>query len=105
LAEVILVATMTVRREAIDEFRSFENQAAGIMAKHGGIIERTVVVDSGSGPLQEIHIVTFPSEQALAAYQADDGLRKLARLREQSVIKTEIIRGEAGPDYRPEALA
>ena len=99
---MIIVATMTVRRDALGTFRSFERQAAAIMAKYGGAIERTVVVDNGSGPLQEIHFVSFPGEQAFIAYRTDEDLQRLAPLREQSIISTEIARGEAGPDYRPE---
>ena len=97
---MLLVATMTVRREAIDEFRAFERQAAAIMARYGGVIERSIVADDGSGPLQEVHVVSFPDERALAAYQVDDGLQRIAPLRERSVIQTVIVRGEAGPDDR-----
>jgi hypothetical protein len=99
---LFLVATITVRREEVDAFRSFERAAAAVMAKYGGAIERAIVVDDGSAPLQEIHVVSFPDEQAFAAYRADEGLGRLAPLRERSVIRTEIARGHAGPDYSAE---
>ena len=99
---MLLVATMTVRREAVEDFRAFERRAATIMAKYGGVIERTIVADDGSTPLQEVHVVSFPDERAFAAYQADEGLQRIAPLRERSVIQTVIVRGEAGPDYRSE---
>ena len=99
---MILVATMTVRREAVEDFRAFERRAAAIMSKYGGVIERSIVVDDGSTPIQEIHVVSFPDGQAFAAYQADEDLQRIAPLRERSVTQTVIVRGEAGPDYRPE---
>ena len=96
-----LVVILTVRSEAIDKFRTFEKKAAVVMAKHGGAIERTVVVlpESTRGFLKEIHLVTFPHEQALLAYQQDGDLREVAHLREESVVQTEILVGENGPDY------
>jgi hypothetical protein len=60
------------------------------------------VVDAGDAAfVREVHLVTFPNEQALAAYQADPALRALAPLREASVVRTEILTGEEGPDYGP----
>ncbi len=98
---VTLVVILTVRSEALDKFRTFEKKAAGVMAKYGGAIERTVVIapQSTGDFLKEIHIVTFPHEQALFAYQRDGDLREVAHLREESVVKTEILMGEDGPDY------
>lgn len=42
-AHVTLVVILTVRREALEQFRAFEAQAAAVMTTHGGRIERTVV--------------------------------------------------------------
>jgi len=96
-----LLAMMTVRRDAIEKFRAFERRAATVMRTHGGRIERTVVVAVDGSPdlFKEIHVVTFPSESAFAAYRGDEGLSELAHLREQSVVHTEILAGEDGPDY------
>ena len=100
-----LVVILTVRGEAIDKFRIFERQAARVMAKHGGAIERTVVIPPvrPGEVLKEIHIVTFPNEQALEAYREDSDLKQLAHLREEAVVQTEIFVGEDGPDYTPDA--
>ena len=71
------------------------------MKSHGGRIERTVVVtiDSSADVLKEIHIVTFPSAEAYAAYRSDQRLGELARLREEAIVHTEVLVGEAGPTY------
>jgi hypothetical protein len=96
-----LVAILTVRRDALDGFRAFERHAASVMARHGGRIERTVVVSPPGTPdlIKEVHIVTFPDERALAAYRADPRRGELAHLRDESVVHTEILAGEDGPDY------
>jgi hypothetical protein len=41
---VTLVAILTVRKDALDQFRAFERHAAAVMRAHGGRIERTVAV-------------------------------------------------------------
>ncbi len=98
---MILVVILTVRRDAIEKFRAFEKHAAGVMATHGGRIERTVVVapDGAADVFKEIHVVTFPDEQAFAAYRADERLARFARLRDESVVHTEVLAGEDGPSY------
>ena len=48
---------------------------------------------------KEIHVVTFPTEEAFAAYRNDERLRELARLRAEAVVHTELLVGEDGPSY------
>jgi antibiotic biosynthesis monooxygenase (ABM) superfamily enzyme len=96
---VTIVAIMTVRRAALETFRAFEREAAAVMATHGGRIERTIVVPGDADVLKEIHVVTFPHEQAYAAYRGDDRRRALAPLRDESVVHTEVLIGEDGPRY------
>jgi uncharacterized protein (DUF1330 family) len=96
-----LVAILTVRRQALEQFRAFERHAAEVMRRHGGRIERTVVaaVDGRPDLVKEIHIVTFPSEQAFSDYRNDERLTPFVHLREQSVVHTELLVGEDGPSY------
>lgn len=96
-----LVVILTVRRDAIEKFRTFERHAARVMETHGGRIERTVVVAPDGLPdvIKEIHVVTFPNERAFAAYRTDEQLARFAHLRDQSVVHTEFFAGEDGPSY------
>lgn len=98
---ITLVAILTVRKEAEAKFRTFERHAAAVMKSHGGRIERTIVVapESQSDLFREVHVVTFPERRALAAYRTDERLGQLAHLRDESVIDTQILVGEDGPDY------
>lgn len=98
---MVLVVLLTVRRAELDAFRRFERGAAAVMAGHGGRIERVVALAPAPGDAlcREVHLVRFPSEQALAAYRQDPALDALRPLRERSVVQTEILAGEDGPDY------
>lgn len=100
-----VVAILTVRREALEQFRAFERGAAVVMEAHGGRIERTVVVtpDRVPGLVTEIHVVTFPDAAAFQAYRDDARLGALAALRAASVVGTDLYVGEDGPDYGPAA--
>ena len=99
LGPMTLVAILTVRRDAIEKFRAFEAHAAEVMKMHGGQLERTVVVAPDGSPelIREIHVVTFPNEEAFARYRKDERLVKFAHLRDQSVVHTELFVGEDGP--------
>lgn len=47
----------------------------------------------GAEALREVHIVTFPSAEAFAAYRDDPALAPLAPLRAASVLSTEVWAG------------
>lgn len=98
---MVLVVLLTVRAEAVEKFRAYERQAALVMAKHGGAIERAVEIPSETegGPYREVHILTFPDEAAYQAYAVDPDMAEWRSLREASVLKTEIMKGSEGPDY------
>jgi uncharacterized protein (DUF1330 family) len=100
---VLVVAVLTVRRTRAEALRRFETAAAKIMARHGGAIERTVVIDASPGDdaetFRELHLVRFPDEAALRAYRADPELAALAALREAAIVATEIWTGTDGPTY------
>jgi hypothetical protein len=97
-----LVVILTIQDGTLDSFRAFERQAAVIMAAHGGSIERAVFIPPATNEesMREVHVVTFPSEQAFAAYRADPALRALHAMRAACVAKTEVLTGHDAPDYR-----
>jgi hypothetical protein len=101
MARVVVVAILTVRKAALEDFRAFERHAAAVMAAHGGSIERSVVVtdDTPQETFKEIHLLAFPDKQSFLAYRGDARLDELRRLRERSVVSTEVLLGEDGPDY------
>lgn len=98
---MILVAMLTVRPEELKTFRAYEHQAALVMAKHGGAIERVVEIpaEKDGDPHREVHIVTFPDEGAYEAYRVDPDMANFRAMREASVIKSDLLSGHEGPDY------
>ncbi len=90
-----LVALLTIKD--LDEFRRFEHAASAIMARHGGAIERALVLDGV--PLRELHLVRFPDAEAFGSYRADPDLAALAPLREAGVADTIIWPASEGPRY------
>ena len=101
-APIVLIVALYVHPGRENEFRQFETMAAGIMRKHGGVIERVIRPDlapSGTAIPHEIHVVTFPSMGAFAAYRSDLELAALASLRELAIARTEVTIGHDGEPY------
>jgi uncharacterized protein (DUF1330 family) len=97
---LVVVATLSVRREAVEQFREYERTAARVMRKYGGIIARTAVVKAADPALlEEVHFVTFPDADAFAAYQRDPALAEAAPLRAASIAASRVVIGEEGPNY------
>ena len=98
---MILVATLTVRRDSVQDYRAYERRVVAIMAEHGIRIERTVVVqpEQDTETVKEVHIVRAPSAEALAAYRRDARYLALAPIRERVIVSTDVLAGEDGPDY------
>ena len=98
---LVLIATLTVRREAESAFRDYEAAAARIMSRHGGNIERAIEIDGeeSAGTFREVHIVTFPDRAAFDAYRADPEIVALATLRKSALASTEILFGRDGLTY------
>ena len=72
-------------------FELFEQQAAKIMEQYQGRIisafeTRRETDNSG----EEIHVLEFPDEAAFSDYRSDSSLAKLADLRSQAILKTEV---------------
>jgi uncharacterized protein (DUF1330 family) len=100
---VVLVLSLFIHPGRELEFRQFETEAARIMRKYGGRVER-VIRPTVSGQLEssphEVHIVSFPGLGQFEAYRGDTELAKLAPLRQAAIARTEVIIGEEGEPYR-----
>ncbi|MCC6293257.1 MAG: hypothetical protein IT164_11455 [Bryobacterales bacterium] len=98
---LILVVTLEVRNEAAADFDRFETQAAAILSKRGGRIERVIRLEGSAAPgsFCEVHLVSFPDEAAFNAYRSDPELLALKNLRERAILSTGIVRGQDVPIY------
>jgi uncharacterized protein (DUF1330 family) len=99
---ILLLVELFVHPGRAAEFRRFETEAARIMRRHGGRIDRVI---RPTGPARgdalphEIHLVSFASAAGLEAYRADPELRALAPLREAAIARTEVTTGTDGDPY------
>ena len=96
---MLLIVTLTVRRDQLDEFRRYEHAAATIMKQHAGVIEHAYVIDDGGDTLREVHVVRFRDDDAFAAYRTDPDLVTMRSIRERCIVATEINRATDGPIY------
>ena len=87
---MIVVAILTIGDRAA--FDAFEARAQAVMARHGAAIERAIAIQGP--PAREVHVVSFPSDDAWQAYRADPDLVDLAPLRAKAITATEILVGE-----------
>ena len=97
----VIVAIMTLHSGSMNLFRDHEMEAAVLMARYGGAIERTITEEPPDthSAVREVHIITFPSAEAFQSYRADPDLARLADLRIAAIAHTQLIVGRDGPDY------
>jgi uncharacterized protein (DUF1330 family) len=97
---LVVVATLSVHAEAVEQFRAYERKAVRVMKKYGGRIARTVSLPSADPALlEELHLVTFPDAESFAAYQRDPELAEAAPLRAASIAATRVVIGAEGSSY------
>lgn len=71
---------------------NYEDRVLGLLPAHGArIISRVRSLDSGHGPL-EVHVIEFPSEQAIDAYMRDPARVALSEQRVKAIERTEMFR-------------
>jgi hypothetical protein len=97
---MLIVAKLVVRRAKLDAFEEFETSAYRVIRQHGGSLEKSVRIDDGkSETLAEVHLVRFRDAAGFQAYRASTALAAVRHLRDASVVETELLIGEEGPDY------
>jgi len=98
---ITLIVALFIHPNRHAEFESFETQAAQIMSRVGGRIERRIACsnkDDASAP-DEVHLVTFPSADSYNRYRESSELQALASLRAVAIRKTVVWRGFELPAF------
>jgi hypothetical protein len=99
---LVILVQLFIHPGKAAELRRFETEAARIMRRHGGRIDRVI---RPTGPARdgilphEIHLVSFASSVGYEAYRTDPELRALAPLRESAIARTEVTLGVDGEPY------
>jgi antibiotic biosynthesis monooxygenase (ABM) superfamily enzyme len=98
---ITLVVALFICPNRHADFESFETQAAEIMSRVGGRIERRIACSTEDDPSEpdEVHIVTFPDLDSYNRYRVSAELQALASLRASAIRKTVVWRGVDLPSF------
>ena len=98
---ITLVVALFIHPGRSAEFESFETQAAQIMSRVGGRIERRIACSTKDDPSapDEVHLVTFPDLDSYNRYRESSELQALASLRAVAIRKTIVWRGFELPAF------
>lgn len=83
---VVLIARVPAR--GIERFRLYEDAVIPLIAEHGGELQRRLRSEDGG---TEVHLVAFPTADALAAFRADPRRARVAHLLAESGAQTELL--------------
>ena len=79
---------------------AYEDAVLQLVPAHGGFVRERVRTDGADGAPLEIHVLEFPSEDALDAYMQDPQRLAMADSRERAIERTAVYRvdlvGRAG---------
>jgi len=98
-----LIVLLYIDSEHRNDYERFETEASRIMMRHGGRIERRMATSelpgSGDDVPDEVHLVTFPSQDGFEAYRLDPELAPLAGLRARAIRHTVIWQSHDLPRF------
>jgi uncharacterized protein (DUF1330 family) len=77
---------------------AYEDQVLQLVPAHGGrVVSRVRAVDGSDGSVDdpyEVHVIEFPSDDALDAYMLDPRRTALAEERDAAIARTQLLRVE-----------
>ncbi len=85
---ILLVQIVRVPAEGIADFQRYESLVLPLLPTYGGRMERRL--RSADGAI-EVHVLSFPSADALDRYRTDPERQAQLPLLERSGAKTELI--------------
>ena len=97
---VTLCVLLWARAGAEPGLIEYEDAVLQLVPAHGGRVRERVRTDGADGAPFEIHVLEFPSEDALDAYMQDPQRLAMADSRERAIERTAVYRvdlvGRAG---------
>jgi uncharacterized protein (DUF1330 family) len=106
----MLVVSLWIHPGQEAAFEAYEREAARIMARHGGRIDSAVRIspDASTGsdarPPHEVHIVSFPDQDAADSYASDPESVAMRVKRPSIIARTERLAGKLAGPYEPKKL-
>ncbi len=96
---IVLTQLVYVRAGREAAFHEFEDVALPLVAKHGGSVmlrlrpgAESVIAAEVEVPY-EVHVVSFPDEESLARFSADDERQRFLHLKQESVRSSLLVKG------------
>lgn len=86
--KVTIVVVARLAAAGRTDFLAYEDAVLPLLGRHGGVLERRVRADDG---LTEVHLVSFPSPEAFAAYRTDPDRVAQQHLLERSGAAMEVL--------------
>ena len=83
-----ILVILTAGASGSKEIKQYESKVVPIMREYGGKI--LSAFKPKYNPPDEIHLIEFPSEEALAQYQKDPRVLELRAEREVAINKTDL---------------
>ncbi len=71
---------------------AYEDAVLELVPAHGGRVRERVRSDGADGAPLEVHLLEFPSEDALDAYMQDPQRLAMAEARDRAIERTEVYR-------------
>jgi len=87
-SEIIYALLFRVPVKGVDTFEHYESLVLPLLDGHGGRLERRL---RSPDRLTEVHIVSFPSREAFAAYREDPRRGEHAHLLAESGVAVEVL--------------
>lgn len=85
---MLLTQIVRIPADGVDDFQQFEARVLPLLPRHGGALVRRL---RGRGGEFEMHLVSFPSPEALDSYLADPDRVAALPLRESSGAEAELV--------------
>ena len=85
---MLLAQIVRIPAVGVSDFQAFESLVLPLLPRHGGALVRRVRGDDGRF---EVHLVSFPSRDALDAYLADPERVDALPLRDSSGAQFELV--------------
>jgi hypothetical protein len=89
---VTLCVLLWARPGRGEDLISYEDRVLRFVPDHGGLVLQRARTAGEAGQPLEVQLVQFPSEEALAAYMADERRSALSGDRDAAVERTEVLR-------------
>ena len=89
--KIYLTVLLFVKPGEMDDFLKYEEVALSRLKEYGGLLESRLQMQKTEGAPDEVHIISFPSNEAFQQFKEDPVRKEYAYLFTKSVEKTQLL--------------